>query len=807
MHSEQKSFLHTTGESSAERWPWSLEKTNDLDQPYVTAGNRVYSIANQHGEFPEIGWRQPGEMAGVWDHPIKLLDGFWFGLSSRLPAISAITDAANEITWLTAARRWRMTPGEVEIDYALPQVQVSRREYGVPDCEGMLIRLTLSNNSKETVRCTLHFLACTDLRAAWLGENRLAWRDGRDEAVYLPEHCCIAAFNTVNPASVCFGATQAPSAVTLGNELWATKPPKGGGISAHLRYACSLAPQETKEMIFLIAGSTSSSEEALATFERLLAAPDAYCDRQRQSYQRVIDRCALFSDDTLMETAFGWAKASLHMLERDVPGIGHGISAGLPDFPWWFGNDTAYAILPLVASGQFELAIASLRTLAHYSEMMNTNGSVVHEILTQGHVHDTGHLVETPLFTRAVYHAFRWTGDRDLLHELYPFCKRGLLNYVLGSCDADGDLCASGKGLVETRELHGGAGFETLDIAAYTAEALLCLAELAAEAGDSAIIPALREQATRLRRHVNSAWWLADEELFGDIYTSAAALAASNNALRAENLFLPGDRIEYDATDVLLQRQATRARLTGETPEQERPWLLKHFIAAVPMETGLATAAHAQHAFARLESDEFTSHWGLYLNPERQRVTMALPTSIMAVAEAQYFRMDTALAYSHNIARTLFQGMPGAFSEIAPDSGCFIMASATYGIIWPVVHHFFGFHPHAAARSVSFLPHLPLSWQQARLQDVRVGNTSMNLTVSQHEAETHITLETSDAQYTCIMGCTFTRQAHPCRVTLNGEVVPFELLPLDDDNEVSSAYQVRLAPVSELHRYDVIVYW
>ena len=67
----------------AQRWPWSLERTEDLEHPYVTAGNRVYSVATQHGEFPEIGWRQPSEMSGVWDHPIKLLDGFWLGITDR----------------------------------------------------------------------------------------------------------------------------------------------------------------------------------------------------------------------------------------------------------------------------------------------------------------------------------------------------------------------------------------------------------------------------------------------------------------------------------------------------------------------------------------------------------------------------------------------------------------------------------------------------------------------------------------------------------------------------------------------------
>ena len=43
---------------------------------YITAGNRLYSVGSQDGTFPEIGWHIDGEMGGIWNHPIKLMDGF-----------------------------------------------------------------------------------------------------------------------------------------------------------------------------------------------------------------------------------------------------------------------------------------------------------------------------------------------------------------------------------------------------------------------------------------------------------------------------------------------------------------------------------------------------------------------------------------------------------------------------------------------------------------------------------------------------------------------------------------------------------
>jgi len=45
-------------------------------QPYVTAGDRAYLIGTQDGNFPDMGHHVPGEMAGLWLPPIKLIGGF-----------------------------------------------------------------------------------------------------------------------------------------------------------------------------------------------------------------------------------------------------------------------------------------------------------------------------------------------------------------------------------------------------------------------------------------------------------------------------------------------------------------------------------------------------------------------------------------------------------------------------------------------------------------------------------------------------------------------------------------------------------
>src|SRR5205809_6000166 len=52
-------------------------------EPYVTAGDRAYLIGAQDGSFPDMGDHVPGEMGGLWVHPIKLIDGMQATVTDR----------------------------------------------------------------------------------------------------------------------------------------------------------------------------------------------------------------------------------------------------------------------------------------------------------------------------------------------------------------------------------------------------------------------------------------------------------------------------------------------------------------------------------------------------------------------------------------------------------------------------------------------------------------------------------------------------------------------------------------------------
>src|SRR5215212_341473 len=91
--------------------------TDNLDRPFAVTGRRAYLIGHMNGRFPDLGHHLPGEMGGLWTPPLKLADGFWFGLYEQTGA----DEAAGAVQWLGAAncRSFTMQPGRAERTFAI----------------------------------------------------------------------------------------------------------------------------------------------------------------------------------------------------------------------------------------------------------------------------------------------------------------------------------------------------------------------------------------------------------------------------------------------------------------------------------------------------------------------------------------------------------------------------------------------------------------------------------------------------------------------------------------------------------------
>src|SRR5215216_2811812 len=168
------------------------------------------------------------------------------------------------------------------------------------------------------------------------------------------------------------------------------------------------------------------------------------------------------------------------------------------------------------------------------------------------------------------------------------------------------------------------------------------------------------------------------------------------------------------------------------------------------METTLAPIGHANTALDTLEGSTFTCSCGLFHTGAGggptgagERKCWTLPTSVMAVAEANYGRLGDKQApfYMDSIAKQLDLEMPGALPEISPspeydpfvdfrERGMFIQAWSSYGVQWPVIHNFLGIDPHLPAGYPSVFPDVPGSLPGLSVQDLKVGVGTMAASAS-----------------------------------------------------------------------------
>lgn len=723
-------------------------KAHRLDDPYVVAGRKSYLIATQDGRFPDIDGHVPKEMGGLWSHPIKVLDGFWLGLGKDL----------SDVAWLPPADLFETSPVAVRHDF--PQVlgyAVSRETWIPHDEEALVVTHRFARKATpdapagaapETLPVIVLFR--TDMQGVWLSE-RLGWKNGVDQAALLddagegqhlvhawdsemPFHTVIGPALQAGPAAAGVSDGSGGRSVTvrrveIGHDLWGPQKTHGQGVS--VAYLLDLPVDENRQaaLTFVVSSSSRSAQAARETWLRVSADLAGLRAEKEQAIEEILSRSRIEIPDPDVQGVFDDIKVGYEQLYRHVDGFGKGLGAGLPVYPWWFGCDSSYALLGALCVGRFEMALDTLRLLAKVSRETNGNGRIIHEVTTNGVVFNPGNTQETPHFVMAVWDAFCWTGDEEFLRELYPLCREGVMEWLLGTQDTDGDLFPEGYGITEVAGLN----WELLDTAVYTHGALVALAEMAAHVGDETTAQKARELAPRVARAIEERYWLEDEGLYADLIAPPRMMMERLPQIRGQKGY---------QSEAMSRRLDEVERICRESdPDQERPWLFKTWVVFCPVETGIAGKDRALRALRRMETSEFSGRFGLYLSGYSQTHQMTISTGVAAVSEARYRRMDAALSYIRQIASTRFLRLPGAPSEMSPDYGCFVQAWTGYGVAVPLVRHFFGLSPLAHEKRIGLSPCLPQRWEKASLKAVRVGDRAIDLYIAVDKEQARIEVE------------------------------------------------------------------
>ncbi len=713
-------------------------KQDYLDSPYVTAGNRVYMVGHQNGSFPSLGWHIKGEMGGIWNHPIKLMDGFEGELIVENDTFSL--DKATEFTNYPFANKHAF-------NWTTKNIDVERWQFVPDDLQGILIQYVIKNKGNSPKKSTFGFVGHTDLRPTWLGE-RTQMFDAQDKDQY--QNGIWVVKDESNSWFSIFGSDQNPVEYQS-----LPKKVNKNGQSNKLTYNFTLASNSEYVLSFVIAGSYTSKGDALETFNTIKKGHFGLAKEKKERLIALASQSKLTIPNKELEKTFEWLKYNADWLKRTVPEIGTGIGAGIPDYPWWFGVDSEYALKGYMAVGQDKIVEQTIKLLDSVSMAVNSNGKILHEMSTNGTVFNDGNINETPQFASLIWEIYKWNGDKEFLEKYFPTIQLGLA-WLLRENDSNKNLFPDGFGMME---IHG-LDSEMIDVAAYTQRAFSDAAKMAAELDMLELAEVYDKNATHLKQKINAELWSEDFGSYADFLgTDQQAIHLIEDAMvRADTLNKPW---------AIEELEATKQQILKNPSSTLKPFVLHHnWVVNTPMEMGIADSSKAIRALDTAK--KFTNPFGVFVTGidrddsagkdfgsfEGSKVfsytgaVMTLPTGVQAIAENNYGRPNEALDYLERMTRTFSYAFPGSMYEVSPDYGMMTQAWNIYAYAIPIVQQFFGIQPMAHRKTVIIRPQMPSNWEKgASLENVKIADNSVSIFYAKDANGLHIEVQQTNPDW------------------------------------------------------------
>ena len=375
--------------------------------------------------------------------------------------------------------------------------------------------------------------------------------------------------------------------------------------------------------------------------------------RSRKLTDERLSYAVLRSGSSALDSGVFWAKANLSWLILDIPGIGRGITAGHPEFPWFFGVDTFYTINGLLISGMHDVVRDTLSILI--SHAMTEKGRVPHEIVTNGLVYNKGNVEETAMLPESLLRYYRWSGDISFLRN-NASAVTSSMDYLLGS---------GLKGPAIMEDMMAGSGID-IDSMCYFSEGLRAATEILrildgdGEKTNQERCRKYEKESSRIRDLIVDKMWVEDMESFGD-------------------------------------------RMVGGEIQHNTFWT-----SILPFATGIAKpqqyarfAKSSDGGLSLLEKDD-----GIAVDGNGS--VMPLANGLMAIAAGNYGDEPRELEYFRKVLDSLGKFSPGSFPEIINrNDGCYLQAWSAAMLLENLVGGMMGIS--TTGEALSFLPRRTLS--------------------------------------------------------------------------------------------------
>ena len=491
--------------------------------------------------------------------------------------------------------------------------------------------------------------------------------------------------------------------------------------------------------------TTSATNAALAaTLAQLNASIPALYQTHAEDYKKLLaNSVSIETPDQSLNEAFQWAIVSIEQLKtKIIPGqssppppsqgapgpslsgtgdpaetalvAGYFTSAdsARPGFGWFFGRDALYTLYAVNGYGDFALSKSELEFLIH---RQRADGKIMHEysqtaaaIDWQSFPYMYAAADSTPLFLLAVADYIRASGDTAFLTTYRDAIEKAWAFETDPAHDTDHDGIydnSQGTGWVES--WPGGMPHQEIYLALLDQQASAAMSNMEKLLGDSEKSASAHQRAETIAATIEKEYYDPEKSCY----------AFSHNTDSSQ-----------DRTSTVYPAMAwwTNSATLGHA----------------------AGLAHPEGCLQQLAAHTLTTDWGLRDVSSDEKIydgmsyhqgsVWPLFTGWAALAE---YRANQPLAgyqmLKENANLTWFEDL-GSDTELLSGDFYVPFGRSTSHQLWssamvitPTLRGLFGITIDAQTKTITVNPHLPASWDNAEVKNLRVGDTSADLLFSQ----------------------------------------------------------------------------
>lgn len=681
----------------------------DPQQPLLVTGLRATAVGNGQGELALMRETRGGmvEWGGVYAEGIRLTGPWWLRLIGPWGE-SPLSSGTRSVT---------VSPHGAEILHEFPALTLRQTLVPVEEAAGVSAigrRLEITSRADAPLSFRLEagfepFLAPVLIEGVKPYDYEVATR-GPD--LFVSSHG--------------FGLTLTsdplPHHLSLDRASWIGGRVRREVSEVWLDYDFTLAPGEAVTVSWLMAGGLERElPNATAAALPTLALAPQWSKRSRERYEAWVGTTPTLElpGEPEIESGYRLARAALRQLYKSAePGL-EALVAGYPWYTSFWGRDLAWSLPAVIWLGDFDRALASLRTIFRYQarKVLPILGATAGELpmqLTAGPIFLYGTSDTTLYYPDLLRRLVEHSGETRFLPEFGPGLER-IGAWARSKTDPASGLLINGGEVAEIRSASDEAGAvhfgfdavdttiwdstdrrdHAIDVQVLYVQMLEALGILAPLWSQDAAGPEITERAAGLRRALPALYDWPEEGYLYDSRTRSGRTVARirPNALRMASAGL------------LAPEVARRVVLRASQPDLSTDWGLRTLSAKDP---GFDPAAY---------------HDGQ---------VWPIATAWAADAALAVGLYDLGLEYLRRLARRMI--LEGGLANECyrgdrpePFDSCFLLGFSVAPFLSVIFERLWGIRPRLREGTIALAPLLPADGPPARLRNLRLGAGGLDL--------------------------------------------------------------------------------